>query len=211
MDKQAEGLAGAMREIARQRDNQLHDGAGIPPDRLKQLQAFLAAELPVEAGLFAVARQRDELLSASEPVLSTVVRAALAEEVRSVRAATRSLDMLRHFGAYQAAAALAVAALIGAVLLHFSRTRNLQARVSSEPRPDFVANSEPVALSDVGFFDRSGDPLALRMNRVELASLNPSLLTINRPLLDFEPSNRVLPLDLPIRQIHLDVETVRTP
>jgi len=211
MDKQVDGLAGAMREIAGQRDNQLRDGAEIPSDRLIQLQAFLAAELPVETGLFAAARQRDELLSASEPVLPTAVHAALAEEVRSVHGAAGPFEMLRHLGAYRAAAALAVAAVIGAALLHFSRAPNLPARVSSETQRSFVADSEPVVFSDVGFFDRSGDPLALRMNRLELASLDPSLLTINRALFDFEPSNRVLPLDLPIRQIHLDVETIRTP
>ncbi|MFL6521425.1 MAG: hypothetical protein ACJ8NS_14480 [Chthoniobacterales bacterium] len=207
MDKQVDGLAGAMREIAGLRDNQLRDAGGIPPDRLKQLQALLAAELPVEAGLFAATRQRDELLSAADPVLPTAVHAALAEQVRSVR----PLDMLRQFGAYRAAAALAVAALIGATLLHFSHARNWPTQISSEARPGFVANSEPGVLSGVDLFDRSIDPLTLRMNRLELASLDPSLLTINRALFDFEPSNHVLPLDLPIRQIHLDVETIRTP
>jgi hypothetical protein len=211
MDKQVDGLAGALRKVARHRDNQLRDGAGIPPDRLKQLQAFLAAELPVEARLFAAARQRDELLSASEPVLPSVVHAALAEEVRSVRDAATPFEMLRQFGAYRAAAALAVAALIGAGLLHFSRARNASAQISSEARRGFVALSEPSLFSGVGLFDRSIDPLTLRMNRLELASLDPSLLTINRALFDFEPSNRALPLDLPIRKIRLDVETVGTP
>jgi hypothetical protein len=211
MDKQVDGLAGALRKVARHRDNQLRDAGAIPPDRLKQLQAFLAAELPVEAGLFAAARQRDELLGASEPVLPTVVHAALAEQVRSVRAAARPLEMLRQFGAYRTAAALAVAALIGAALLHFSRTRNSSTQVSREALRRFVAPSDAALFSRVGFFDRSVDPLTLRMNRLELASLDPSLLTINRALFDFEPSNRVLPLDLPIRQIRLDVETVRTP
>ena len=221
MDKQGNGLAGAMREIAGQRDNQLRDAKAIPPDRLKQLQAFLAAELPVESALFAAARQRDESLSASEPVLPTVVHAALAEQVRSARAAAKPLDLLRPFGAwleaaslsaaYRAAAAVAVAALIGAALLHFSSARNSPARISSNTERGPVANAEPVAFSAVGLFDRSVDPLTLRINRLELASLDPSLLTINRALFDFDHSNRVLPLDLPIRQIHLDVEAVRTP
>jgi hypothetical protein len=216
MDKQANGLAGGMRAIAEQRDNQLRDAAEIPLDRLKQLRAFLAAELPVETALFAAARQRDESLSATEPVLRTVVHAALAEQVRSGCAAAKPPHMLWQPGAwleaarlpaaYRAAAAVAVAALIGVALLHFFRSRN-----SSEVPPAFVANSEPVVFSGVGLFDRSTDPLTLRMNRFELASLDPSLLTINRALFDFDHSNRVLPLDLPIRQIHLDVETVRTP
>jgi hypothetical protein len=211
MDKQADGLAGAMREIAGQRDNQLRDAAEIPPARLEQLQAFLAAELPVETGLFAAARQRDESLSASEPVLPRLVHAALAERVRSVATAPKPLDALRQLGAYRAAAALAVAAVIGAALLHFSRTHNSSARILRETRSDFVAPSQPGLFSGVGLFDRSVDPLTLRMNRLELASLDPSVLTINRALFDFDPSNPGLPLDLPIRQIHLDVETVRTP
>jgi hypothetical protein len=211
MDKQPDGLAGAMREIARQRDNRLCDAEAIPSDRLQQLQAFLESELPVEAALFAAARQRDKSLSASEPVLPMVVHAALAEQVRSVRAAARTLDMLRQFGAYRAAAALAVAALIGVALLHFSRARNSEARNSSNARRVLVATSEPGLFSRVPLFDGSIDSLTLQMNRLELASLDPSLLTINRALFDFEPSNRVLPLDLPIRQIHLDVEAIRTP
>ena len=211
MDKHVDGLAGAMREIAGQRDNELRDAGAIPPDRLKQLRAFLAAELPVESALFAAAGQRDELLSESEPVLPTVVRAALAEQASSVHAAARRLDLLRRFGAYRMAAALAAAALIGAALLHLSRARNSGSRTSGEARRGFVALSEPGLPSGAGQFDRSIDSLTLRMNRLELASLDPSLLTINRALLDFEPSNRVLPLDLPIRPIHLDVETVRTP
>jgi hypothetical protein len=211
MDKQLGGLAGAMREIAGQRDNQLRDAGAIPPARLRQLQAFLASEVPVEAVLFTAAQQRDELLRPSEPVLPMMVRAALAEEVRSVRAAAGPFEMLRQFGAYRAAAALAVAALIGAALLHFSGARNSENRISAEPRRGFVALSEAGPSSGVGQFERSIDPLTLRMNRLELASLDPSLLTINRALFDFEPSNRVLPLDLPIRQIHLDVEAIRTP
>jgi hypothetical protein len=182
----------------------------------------LAAEFPVEAGLFAAARQRDESLSEAEPVLPTAVRAALAEKVRSVGAAARPVDMLRHFGAWleaansstayrAAAAALAVAALIGAALLHFSRARNFVAQISNEARGGVGANSEQVVFSRPGFFEHSVDPLTLRINRLELASLDPSALTINRALFDFEPSSGVLPLDLPIRQIHLDVEKVRTP
>lgn len=211
MDKQLDGLAGAMREIARQRDNQLRDAGAIPSDRHKQLQAFLASERPVEAALFAAARQRDKSLSASEPVLPMVVHAALAEEVKSVRAVTRPLEVLRQFGAYRAAAALAVAALIGTALIHFSRARNSVPQISSEAPGGLVANSEQVVFPRPGFFEHSVDPLTLRINRLELASLDPSVLTINRALFDFEPSNGVLPLDLPIRQIHLDVETVRTP
>ena len=57
MDKRINGLAGAMREIAEQRDKQLRDAKAIPADRLEHLNAFLTVELPVETALFAAARR----------------------------------------------------------------------------------------------------------------------------------------------------------
>jgi hypothetical protein len=72
-------------------------------------------------------------------------------------------------------------------------------------------NLGPAEFSNVSIFERSADQLTSRAKRLELASLEPSLLTINRALPDFERPDRLLPLDLPIRQIRLDVEAVRTP
>lgn len=221
MDKHVDGLARAMREMAGQRDNQLREAGAIPPDRLKKLQAFLAAELPVETALFAVARQRDESLRAEQLVLPTVMHAALAEAVRSVRGAAKPLDVLRRFGGwlepaslsgvYRAAAAVAATALIATALLHFSHSGSTPGRSSSEPPPHSIVNAEPAVFSRASLFERSANQLTLRMNRFELASLDPSLLTINRTFPDFPQPDRVLPLDLPLRQIHLDVESVGTP
>jgi hypothetical protein len=65
--------------------------------------------------------------------------------------------------------------------------------------------------ADLVAFFSDATPLTLRANRLELASLDRSLLAINRTLPDFEQGNRILPLDLPIRPIRLDVEAVRNP
>ena len=59
MAKRIDGLAGAMREIAEQRDSQLGRAEEISAERREQLQAFLTAELPVETALFAAAKRRD--------------------------------------------------------------------------------------------------------------------------------------------------------
>ena len=71
--------------------------------------------------------------------------------------------------------------------------------------------TEPVLLSFDRAFERSGDRLTLRFNRSELASLEPSVFSINGALPILEQQDHVLPLDLPMRQIRLDVDVVRTP
>ena len=215
MDKRIDGLAGAMREIAKHRDNQLGEVEEISADRLEQLQAFLATELPVETALFAAARQRDKSLSRPEPELPAMAHAALVEQLRTVRAKAKPFDVLRQVAAwlkapgwpepYRTALIAAVAVVITSAVLHFSRSRNdAPAQVSSAPR-NFIVNPE----SAIFFSDRAD--LSLRVRRVELASLEPSLLTINGALPHFEQSSRALPLDLPIRQIRLDVEALRMP
>ena len=220
MDKRMNGLAGALREIAEQRDNRLRNAGEIPAMRRDRLEAFLAQEFPVETALLAAARRRDESLSMLEPALPAAVHAALSEEARSVRGAAK-LDLVPQLTAwlqsgggpraYRAAAALAAAVIIiGFAAVHLS-TGNRAVRIPSESRPVPFFSLGPAAFSKISIFERSGDQLTLRPNRLELASLEPSLLTINRALPDLERPDRVLPLDLPIRQIRLDVEAVRTP
>src|ERR1043165_7933840 len=80
MDRQIDGLAGAMRRIAEQRDSQLREAEAISPDRLEQVQAFLAAALPVETALLAAARRRDASLSLPQPSLPAAVHRALVEQ-----------------------------------------------------------------------------------------------------------------------------------
>ena len=210
MDKRWDGLAGAMREIAEQRDRQLRDAEEISADRLEQLQAFLAAELPVETALFAAARQRDKSLSLPTPALPALVHVALTEQVRSVRANAKPFDLVRHVAVwlkaprwsevYQSAAIAAVVVVIASAVLHFARSRN-------EAAPQ-VSNAR---LSSIPIFSSDVPPLNLRIRRIELAKLEPSLLTINGALPRFEQPDRALPLDLPIRQIRLDVEALRMP
>ena len=219
MDKRLDGLAGAMREIAEQRDSQLREAGTISADRLEQLNAFLAVELPVETALFTAARRRDASLSAAEPTLPAMVHAALVERVESVRAAATPLDALRQLVArlkamslapvYRTAAVVAATVLITFALLHFSRFNNQATRISNQASPNSVVAPGPAAFSNV--FERPANQLTLQVSRLDLVSLDPSLLTIARALPEFEHADRVLPLDLPIRQIRLDVEAVRTP
>src|SRR4051794_4567567 len=99
MDKRINGLADAMREIAELRDNQLRDVEEISTERLEQLQAFLAEELPIDTALFAAAKRRDESLS-EEPALPTMVRVALGEQIRSARSEAKPFNVLRQFVAW---------------------------------------------------------------------------------------------------------------
>src|SRR5204863_8831423 len=100
MDKRGEGLAGAMRELAEQRDNHLRDAGAISADRLEELKSFLAAQLPVETALFAAARRRDKSLSLAEPALPAIVQAALVGQVRTVRSKAKPFEVLRHVAAW---------------------------------------------------------------------------------------------------------------
>ncbi len=220
MDKRNDGLAGAMREIAEQRDNRLGESGGISGDRLEQLQAFLAENLPVETALSAAAQKRDKLLSLPEPRLPQVVHAALVEQVRSVRAGTTLPGVVRQFaawlvapslpGRYGTAAMVAACVVIAFGLLHLSRSSNPGTRISNKPLLSSIENVRWEAFPE-NVFGPSSDHLTLGVNRIQLASLEPPLFTINRAFLDFERADRVLPLDLPIRHIRLDVEAVRTP
>lgn len=198
MDKRINGLAGAMREIAEQRDNQLRDMDEISTERFEQLQAFLAAELPVETALFAAAKRRDQSLN-GWPVFPAMVRATLAEQIRSV-GTRRNL-----FGAYRTAAAIAAAIVVTFAVLQFSHSRDTATRTLA------VAPSSSIMDADAAAFFNDATPLTLRVSRLELASLDRSLLTINRALPNFDQRTQPLPLDLPIRPIRLDVEAVRMP
>lgn len=220
MDKRLDGLAGAMREIAEKRDKRLREEGAIPARRFKQLEALIAAELPVETALFAAARRRDERLSTAEPMLPVMVRAALVEQVTSKRAAAnpfaRLREMVSQFEArrwaavHRAAAVIAAVVVITSIGLHWSRPTGPANRISNESPS--TSSVDPVrVLPHDQLFEKPADRLTLRMSRLELASLELSSLTINRALADLEQPDRALPLDLPIRQIRLDVESVRMP
>ena len=221
MDKRVDGLAGAMREIADARDNRLRKAEAISPQRLEGLQSFLAAQFPVETALNAAARQRDESLSVAEPALSLAVHAALLDQVRFVRSATSPLEVLRSFlawvqtlslrRAYQTTALVAVAIIITVAALHFLHSSTPADGIVNRSRLTSLEDRDSALLSRDWLFEPSGDHLTLRGNRLEFASLEPSFLTLNRELPTLEQPDRVLFLDLPIRQIRLDVEALRTP
>jgi hypothetical protein len=207
MDKQVNGLTGAMRDIAEQRDKQLRDVDQISSQRLEQLHSFLAAELPVDTALFAAAKQRDESLN-GWPALPAIVRAALLGQVRSARSEAKPFTALRQStwaGVYRTAAAVAATIVIAFAMLQLSGSRDAATQTSNAVPASSIMNADLVA------FFSDATPLTLRANRLELASLDRSLLAINRTLPDFEQGNRILPLDLPIRPIRLDVEAVRNP
>lgn len=221
-----------MRDIAEQRDNLLRGERAISPDRLQRLHAILASELPVETALFAAGRQRDESLSVRVPVLPATIRAALAQQLPPLRAAPKPLDALRlsrirlhtwwgSLGPTRVAIA-AIVILLAAGALHFadwsSVTRGLRIsdptlQPTADPKsaPEFAHQGLPPHPEERSF-TASSDHLTLRVGTMELASLQPSLLTINRVFLpDRYEADRSLPLDLPIRQILIDAEAARTP
>ena len=218
MDKRIDGLAGAMREIAEKRDSHLRNAGAVSADRVKRLQALVAAQFSVETALVAAARKRDESLSAADPTLPLAVHAALSERVRGLHAAANSFDLLHHFFAwvkapglhrvYQTAALAAAAILITATALYFP---HLNKPVAPQSLPPSLQDQNSLLLSPDWPFERSGDRLTLRLRRVELASLEPSIFSLNGALPAPEQPDRALPFDLPIRQIRLDVEALRTP
>ncbi|MBA2269134.1 MAG: hypothetical protein H0W20_00860 [Chthoniobacterales bacterium] len=227
MDKRLDGLAAAMREVAVQRDRLLREEGAISPDRLQRLHAVLASALPVEMALSAAARQRDESLSVRVPVLPEGVEAALAEQLPPLRAAQKSREALRHYrmrlhelwGLLRTPArvAVAVTVLILAVL-HLSDWSNgtSGARISDgaalEVLPDATstASHQGLPTSSEESFPASGNNLTLRVSTIELVSLRPPLLTINRAYLP-DRYDSALPLDLPVRQILIEAEAATTP
>jgi hypothetical protein len=218
MDKTVDGLAGALREIAEVRDSRLRKAEAIPVERLERFHSFLAGEFPVEMALRAAATHRDDSLIGDEVALPFAVHAALRERVISLPAGETPWAMLRHSLArlqtfplhrISQAAALLAATIITTGTLYYSQ--------ATKPVPHVVNQSlshsavDPILLSFDRAFARSADRLTLRMNRSELASLDPSVFSINGALPVLEQQDHVLPLDLPIRQIRLDVDIVRMP
>jgi hypothetical protein len=221
MDRRINGLGGAMREIALARDTRLRKSGAISAERAEQLRAFLATEFPVETALNAAAHQRDESLSAAEPALPLAVQTALMERVRFAGAATTPFDVLRRFlawlevlslrRAYRTAALGAAAVILTAAAAYFARSNPGVDRIDNHARGISIVDQGPAFLPPDHLFQRSSDPLPLRVSRRELAALTPSFLTINRRLPDLEQPDRVELLDLPSRQIRLDVNALRAP
>ncbi|MFN2476523.1 MAG: hypothetical protein ABR526_09330 [Chthoniobacterales bacterium] len=231
MDKDFDHVSVGLREVADRRDNRLSDsGAAIPPDRLQSLHAALGSRFPVETALRTAANQRDESLSRG-PVLPQRVelllhRRLLAERPDPVQrgasqpwtAAVQRFWTASRTPFTQLAAALAlIVCAIGA--LRFGRLggNNGPASISHSPsRPPFATQASGESAYQLrlekGLLRKPGAELTLRVSTIELASLQPSLLNINRALLaDRDDFNRGLPLDLPIRQMLIDGDVTATP
>ena len=223
MDNSSPDLNELMREVAAQRDARLQHGRPeISPERLRQVQAALARKFPVETGLNSAAMRRDASLRSREsqipPVVETELTKRLAfsagfEASEPFRFPRRSVHLFRHRLACAAAVAAAVMVLIGGGFYfsgpssHVPSARRLGELELPSGRTSITGSSDAASLTHPGdrLFESSGDHLTLRVGKIELASLQPSLLTINRTILaDRRQGDRGLPLDLPIRQMLID-------
>ncbi len=233
MDKELDHLSNAMREVAAQRDKLLRESSGaISTDRLQCLHATLASQFPVEAALSEVAIRRDEALGTQAPLLPAHVAVALAQRLSLRRTTLESgkalwlspswLYSLLHSVGTPARVMVAVTMVIltaGALKLarwgHISGLRISDASSQRPAQPNSAADPAhqgAAARSEDSFLPGSGSNLTLRVSTIELASLRPSLLTMNRAFLpDRYESDRGLPLDLPIRQIFIEAERARMP
>jgi len=223
MDNSSPDLKQIVRDMAAQRDAGLRHGRPeISPERLRRLQAALARKLPVETGLHSAAMRRDASLRTRESQIPPVVKTELTKRLafsagfeasESFRFPRRSVHLSRHRLASAAAVAAAVIVLIGGGFYFSGSSSRVPAiRISGElelpsGKTSVTGSSDAASLTNPGhrLFDSSGDHLTLRVGTIELASLQPSLLTINRTILpDRRQGDRGLPLDLPIRQMLID-------
>lgn len=235
MDNRIDDLATALHELTAQRDDLLRDQGTISPDRLQRLHRVLASELLVETALSVAALKRDELRGLPKPGIPAPVEALLAAQLRFLRPTLHSRrESFRRSENYRGrlwallqpewigvATALVV---VSAGVLHFGswgkpargvRTPEGTAlQVSAEPPEGAVvsAHQELRTRPEDSFFSTSGNHLNLRVSTIELASLRPSLLTINGDYFpDRSERDSGLRLDLPVRQILIDAESGRTP
>lgn len=229
MAKRTDVFDATMREIRAQRDAAMEGRRSMPAERLERLHDCLGSEFPIESGLAAAAKERDEMLPDRLADLPRFVEAALAGRLlaraecgrrnrwraqcrRVVQTTSRRADA--RTAVSLAAAAAVVAAAV--VLVFQSGSRSSRIEVSSPPpvlvAPEATRDSAPhqPASARVGdnFLPPGNDQLTLRISTVELASLQPSLLTA-RYLSD--QSDAGLPLDLPVRQSLMHEKSSRTP
>lgn len=230
MDNSSPDLQELIRELAAQRDAGLQNGGPeISFERLGRLRAALAQRFPVETGLDSAAMRRDASLSPRELQIPLVVengltkRLAFSGEYETNEPRRYPRQTVRIFGQRLATAATLAAAVI--ILLggafYFSRSPGdvTSRRVSGAPGVPFPhtsinGSSDAASFTYPGdrLFDSSGDHLTLRVGKIELASLQPSLLMIaGTSLADWRHSDQGLPLDLPIREMLIDAAGPATP
>jgi hypothetical protein len=123
--------------------------------------------------------------------------------------------MSRGWLAKTVAIAAAVILLFGGTF-YFARPNRAGApvRISERGTTATAPLFKTALLTDAGdrFFGNTGGDLTLHVSKVELASLQPSLLSINRAILaERYYADQGLPLDLPIRQILSETATPAMP
>lgn len=212
-----------MRDVAVQRDAGLRcKRAELSPDRLRRLQAALARKFPLETALHSAAMRRDASLRKRESEIPAIVQTELAKRLacsggfgtrERFRSSRHLLHLLLDPPANAAGIAAAVAVLMGGAF-YFSAASSRAPAIAGPGQlnlrrgsASISASRDAASLTQPGnrVFESSADHLTLRVGKIELASLEPSLLSINRTILaDPRHADRGLPLDLPIRDLLID-------
>ena len=235
MDNRIADIPALLHEVAARRDARLQRrGATMPSTTSDRLQDAVASAFPVEAALSAAALKRDRMFNGQTPVLPALIAAALAERVLPPQTEAMPSARLQQIWTFlqlrwrlagvpgHFAAAAAAAVIIGFAVAQFSRpvrhdhAAQLPQLTEHRPQTGPVGAELPaqdwLTSQENGILGASSRQLTLRVSRIELASLRPSLLSVEQAMLAnrFE-SDGGLPLDLPIRQIFIDGEAAATP
>jgi hypothetical protein len=223
MDNSSPDIHELIRELAAQRDSGLrHCRPDISRERLRRLQAALAQKFPVETSLNSAAMRRDASLDNREFQIPPIVETELTKRLtfsaeyklnEGRPLARQMVHLSRQRLASAAAVAAAVSILVGGGLYfvgsgwHGSSTGISGDLEGPSASKSISGSSDAASLRRPGdrVFESSGEHLTLRVGKIELASLQPSLLSINQTVLaDRRHREQGLPLDLPIREILID-------
>lgn len=217
MVKRSDELADALRELASQRDRQLHAaGFALSPERLKCLRAAATSAFPVDLALRRAAKMRDVSLRAQTPALPLRIESTLASRLAAPRAGWSSLDVSvspDSFGNWRKVAAAAALLMVAAGTLHFAQARKatrasraLSSEIASLPVTqsifEFPAQETPRRPGLVPSSTAEDAQLSLRIGAIDLVALRPSLLTLNQSFLaERNSADEGLPLDLPVQML----------
>lgn len=217
MDKRSDELADALRELAGQRDQQIHAaGFALSSERLKRLRAAAASAFPVDAALRRAAKIRDGSLRAQPPALPLRIESALVSRLAAPRARWSLRDVSlspESFGNWRKVAAAAALLMAAAGALHFAQARKvtrasraLSGEIASLPVTqsifEFPAQETPRRAGLVPSSTAEDAQLSLRIGAIDLVALRPSLLTLNQSFLaERNSADEGLPLDLPVQML----------
>lgn len=214
-----------MSRLAARRDELLPEfSPSISPVRLQQLQAALAKVYPVETALRRIALERDASLGLGEG-MPTPVTFVLANRLRLLACSNgeaprhQSVVVGRRLANPIMAAAAAIALFVG-FWFEWQQLTNRHGVSTLVPRPSEETNAVgPVAgplvksVRGTSFAGATSDDyLNLQVSAVQLLALQSSALGIERSIASStEDLDQVLPLNLPVRQISLDRESMVRP